>query len=49
MEFERESTIGSVDQTLAAMTGGQEGAAPPGAASSDPGGGRTPVQVMQEA
>lgn len=49
MEAERESTIGSVDQTLSAMMGSQEGAPPPGGAAPDQGGGRTPVQVMQEA
>lgn len=51
MEFERESTIGSVDQTLTAMVGGQGGPPPEGAPGPGgaPGGDRTPVQVMQEA
>ena len=35
MEAERESTIGSVDQTLSAMMGSQEGAPPPGGAAPD--------------
>lgn len=59
-EAEREQTLGSADQTLAAMLQAQQGpppeeggAAPEGGGQpvggSGGGGGRTPVQVMQEA
>ena len=56
MEAEREATLGSADQTLSAMMQAQQGpppedggGAPPSGGGGSGVGGRTPVQVMQDA